>query len=343
MTDAITTTATNTEQAQAIHRDATVLDMCAFYFQGYSPQIEASGATLLNLTVPETSADYDGAVAAVRAHQRLIDADPARLAGVRRVADITAAKASGRVGVIFGFQNARPVGTDLDAIRALWEMGVRVLQLTYNEPNQFGYGCLVPNDEGITPLGRQAVRAMHDAGIVVDVAHVGERTALGAIDAASKPIVLSHANPRALAPNPRNVTDALIKAVAATGGVVGACGWGPICWRGGPRRPDVTDLADYIDYMVNLVGIDHVGVGTDSPCSGIATATRHAAEINAAYPSVTAGFVRQFGAGVEGRYAVPVWDLPLVTQELHRRGYPADGIKRVLGGNFVRVFAHVWH
>jgi membrane dipeptidase len=95
--------------------------------------------------------------------------------------------------------------------------------------------------------------------------------------------------------------------------------------------------------MVNLVGVDHVGVGTDSPCSGPATAAGIVAEINAAYPTVTAGFVTQFGPGVEARFALPVWDLPLLTQELHRRGYKTDAIEKVMGGNFLRVFETVWH
>lgn len=292
--------------------------------------------------MPETSAGYDEAVKAIQRHRTLIDADPQRFVLARRAGDISAAKKDGRIALIFGFQNAKPVGDDLDKLHTFWEMGLRVLQLTYNEPNQFGYGCLVPTDEGLTSLGRQAIREMNDVGLVLDLSHVGYRTAREAIGASSRPVIISHANPRARAANPRNVPDDLIKAVAATGGVVGACGWGPICWRGGPKRPGVDDLVGHLDYMVNLVGIDHVGLGLDSPAAGLGTVAQHAAEINAAYPQVVGGYVAQFGTGLEGRYAVPVEGLPGVTDALQRKGYPADGVRKIMGGNFLRVFTDVW-
>ncbi len=333
---------TISQHAAALHRRTVVIDMCSFYFRGYSEQIAASGATALTLTVPETCADFDEAVAELAHHQRMIDADPVRLTLARRPGEIAAAKAGGRVALIFGFQNGRPIGDDLRRIRTFWELGLRVLQLTYNEHNQFGDGCLVPRDAGLTPLGRRAIREMNDTGIVVDLTHVGYRTSRDAVEASAQPVIISHANPRALADNPRNLPDDLIKAVAATGGVVGACGWGPVCWRGGPRRPGVDDLVAHIDYLVNLVGIDHVGFGTDSPAAGIGTVAEHAAEINRAYPQVVGGFVAQFGTGLEGRYAVPTERLPLLTEALLQRGYPEDGIGKIMGGNFLRVFRDVW-
>ncbi|MDR7419641.1 MAG: membrane dipeptidase [Armatimonadota bacterium] len=329
-------------QAAALHRDAVVIDMCSFYFHGYSPVIAAGGVTALNLTVPEALADYEGAIAAVERHHELIAADPARLVHVRRADDIPAAKAAGKVGLIFGFQNSKPIGDRLDRIQTLWERGVRLIQLTYNEPGVFGDGCLVEVDRGLTPLGRQAIREMQQTGIVVDLSHVGPKTALQAVEAAERPVVVSHANPRATAENPRNVSDELIRAVAATGGAVGVCGWGPICWRGGPEPPGVPDLVVHIDYLVNLVGIDHVGIGTDSSASGTGTVAQHVAEVNALYPSVVGAFVERFGNGLEHRYAVSTDKLPHMTEALLQRGYPADGIKKILGGNFLRVFKEVW-
>lgn len=329
-------------QASALHADAVVIDMCSFYFRGYSPAMAAAGVTALTVTVPEALADYDGAVSAIERHERLIAADPARLVHVKRADDILVAKATGKVGLIFGFQNSKPVANRLSAIGFFWRRGIRVIQLTYNEPGLFGDGCLAEVDRGLTPLGRRAIREMHRVGILIDLAHAGPKTALQAVDTAERPVVVSHANPRATADNPRNVSDELIREVAATGGAVGVCGWGPICWRGDRKPPGVEDLVVHIDYLVDLVGIDYVGIGTDSPASGTGTVARHVAEINALYPAVVGPFIRRFGNELAYRYAVSTDKLPLVTEALLRRGYPAEGIKKILGGNFLRIFKEVW-
>jgi membrane dipeptidase len=330
-------------QAAALHRETVVIDMCSFYFRGYSEPIAAGGVTGLNLTVPEAHAEFPEAVSAIRRHCQLIEADPDRLRHVRGAGDLPAAKAAGQVGLIFGFQNSLPIGEDLDRIQQFQDLGVRVIQLTYNEPGLFGDGCLVAADRGLTSLGRDAIREMNRTGIAVDFSHVGPKTALQGVHVSLTPVIASHSNPRATADNPRNVSDDLIRAVAATGGVVGVCGWGPICWRGTPEPPGVTDLVVHIDYLVNLVGIDHVGIGTDSSASGLGTVAQHVAEVNALYPTVVGTFVAKFGNGLEHRYAVSTDKLPQVTDALLQRGFPVEGIKKVLGGNFLRVFEEVWH
>lgn len=337
-----TETAGGGSGATALHREVVVIDMCAFYFRGYTSEVERGGATALNVTVPDTSADFAEAVAAVEAHSRLIARDPERLAPVRHAGDIVDAKAAGRVGVIFGFQNAAPIGRDLGRLETLWRLGLRVLQLTYNERNLYADGCLEPEDGGLSRLGRDLIREVNRLGVVLDLSHVGRRSSLEAIEASSAPPIISHANPYRLAPNPRNITDEQARAVASTGGVVGVCGWGPICWRGGDTPPGVADFVDHIDYYVDLVGIDHVGFGTDSPAGGLGTVAAHAAQINALYPEVTKAFVDRFGSGLQIRYPVAVWGLTAVTAELSRRGYRREDVGKVMGGNFLRVFQAVW-
>lgn len=330
------------EEAAALHRELVVIDMCTFFFRGYTAEIAASGATALNLTVADPSADFSGVVETMERHARQIESDPAHLILVRRAEDIIAAKQTGRVGLIFGLQNAALIGRDLGRVQTLKHLGLRVLQLTYNERNLFGDGCLETHDGGLSHLGRALIQEMNRLGIVLDLSHAGHRTSLEAIEASERPSIISHANPGRLIPNPRNLSDDQAKAVAASGGVVGVCGWGPICWRGGEAPPGVTDFVDYIEYYVELVGINHVGIGTDSPAGGLSIAAAHAAEINALYPQVTRRFVDRFGEDLETRYAVPVWALPRITEELARRGYAAGDIAKVMGGNFLRVLQEVW-
>jgi membrane dipeptidase len=212
--------------------------------------------------------------------------------------------------------------------------------------NLYGDGCLETANAGLSRLGRRLVREVNDNRILLDLAHVGERTSLEAIEASALPSVISHANPRTLIPNPRNITDDQIRAVARANGVCGVCGWSPILYREsqGSRPPDERDLADSVQYIADLVGIDHVGVGTDSPASGLGTAiaAEHAKEVNAAYPDVTGAYVRNVGERLEDRYGVALWKLPKLTAELARRGFSAQDIGKVMGGNFLRVFAEVW-
>jgi membrane dipeptidase len=325
-----------------VHGDAIVIDLCSFFFEGYSQQMERGRPTALLVTAADVEASFGEVVDSLELHHRQVEADPDRLLLIAGPEDIPRAKTSGRVGIILGLQNSGFIGSRLHRVRALWRLGVRVLQLTYNERNPFGDGCLEPTDAGLSRLGRSAIREMNEVGVVVDLAHAGQRTALEAIEASELPCIVSHANPRRLAPNPRNLTDEVIRAVADSGGLVGVCGWGPICWRGGPSRPTMEDLVAHIEYIVELVGIDHVGVGLDSPASSSPRLFQHAADINTAYPEVVGGFVAQFGQTLDGRYAVSLGELPGLTQALLDRGFPEAHVRQILGLNALRVFQAVW-
>lgn len=332
-----------TQATTSVHEDAIVIDLCSFFFEGYSPAMAQGRPTALLVTAADVEADFGAVVDSLELHLHRIEADPHRLLLVLTADDVPQAKASGRVGVILGLQNSGFIGSKLHRVHTLRRLGVRVLQLTYNERNPFGDGCLESEDAGLTRLGRTVVREMNRAGIVVDLAHAGQRTALEAIEASERPCIVSHANPRRLAPNPRNLTDEVIRAVAESGGVVGVCGWGPICWRGGPSRPTVEDLVAHVEYVAELAGVEHVAVGLDSPASPASPRlSQHAADINTAYPEIVGGYVAQFGHTLEGRYAVSLGELPLLTQALLDRGFPEAHVRQVLGLNALRVFRAAW-
>jgi membrane dipeptidase len=223
-------------------------------------------------------------------------------------------------------------------------MGFRIIQLTYNERNFIGDGCLEAGNAGLSKVGVAMVKAMNRAGILVDLSHCGLRTCREAIDASDKPVAFTHANPSAVTPSPRNKPDDLIRAVAETGGVIGMTAYSPLAvWPDG-GWPDLTAFANMIDYCVSLVGIDHVGVGTDHVEDVYERDyfEQHWGNKSTQYKQVTNvgpwyGFdtknVKDFGSASQ---------FGNVAEALDKKGYKAADIDKVLGGNFMRLFAAVW-
>jgi membrane dipeptidase len=320
-----------------------LVDGCSWTFDGYTDKLAASHATALNLTVAGASEGFLGALDRIQDVLVRINLDPVRLRLARRAADVDVAGAEHAVAIVLNFQNGAPLERDLGRLDLFHALGVRNVQLTYNERNAIGDGCLEPSDAGLSRFGRQVVGRMNELGMVVDLSHTGRRTSLEAMHLSDRPCVFSHANPRALIDNPRNIDDDQIRACADGGGVIGACAWGPILWRGSDDPPGLEDLLDVIEYLAEAVGADHVGVGTDSTSSERDDhIVAHAHEVNAAYPEVTAPFVARFGGTPRHRYPVPIERLPEVARGLTGRGWSSDDIGKVVGGNLLRVWRSVW-
>ena len=136
----------------------------------------------------------------------------------------------------------------IEYIERLYMMGVRVIQLTYNERNRLGDGCVEAANGGLSCLGRSAVQEMNRIGMVVDVSHCGEQTSLDAIEMSSSPVLISHANAKALCPSLRNKSDEVLDTLVENGGVMGVAFWGPMTYKDPDVRPGFEDLLDHIDY-----------------------------------------------------------------------------------------------
>jgi membrane dipeptidase len=260
-----------------------------------------------------------------------------KLMQIETIADVEAARRTGRLGIIFGVQNIAPkIDGDLTLLWNLYKLGLRIAQFTHNDRNALGCGCLEENDTGLTQLGKAAIREMNRIGLLVDLAHGGMKTALDAIDHSETPIIISHANARGLTPHRRNVTDEVIRALAARGGVIGVTFYSPFCQAEGSGRPNVTNVVDHIAYIADLVGIDHVGLGTDHFESE--SEVRYAA-FGAQFADTQRGFSREtvYAEGLER-----VECLPNLTVELASRGFSNEDIRKILGGNHLRLFASVW-
>src|SRR5690606_5314627 len=138
-----------------------------------------------------------------------------------------------KVSLVLGAQDSLFIGNRVARLDTFQRLGLRYMQLTYNHRNLVGDGCAEPTDAGLSRFGRELVPAMASAGIVMDVTHAGPRTALEALRLAKAPAIASHANPKALYDNPRNVSDDVIRAIADTGGVVGCTLPSPFNYAGG--------------------------------------------------------------------------------------------------------------
>ncbi len=256
--------------------------------------------------------------------------------------DLRAVKETGKVGIMITTQDSTQFrnATDVDMF---YQLGQRVAQLTYNTQNGIGAGFLEHRDGGLTIFGHEIVQRMEQVGMIVDLSHCGDQTTLDAIAAAKKPLLFTHASARALLPNClRCKTDDMIRALAAKGGVIGV----PMIRFMVRAAPPVTveHVVDHVDYLIKLVGPEHVGVGSDLDTAGRANEIPRAGEEPVLsqqpnYDRYGAYFTADGGAHVDGlNHPKRIFDL---TEAMVRRKHSDATIALVLGGSFARVFGEV--
>jgi membrane dipeptidase len=261
---------------------------------------------------------------------------------VKDIDGIRAAKDQDKTGIILSFQNASPIENDLDRLGLFHALGVRTIQLTYHERNLLGNGCWERRDEGLSNFGVDAVREMNQLGILIDLSHVGDQTTLEAIETSQKPVAITHANARSFCDHPRNRTEEALKLLADKGGVVGACSFAPFLPNG--HDSTVDDFINAIDNMVDRIGIDHVGIGTDNTQDQPIEFWHYiAAQQGTKFPSTFADdsvpypelCFQPVGMETPAKF-------PLLAEALLTRGYSAEDAVKILGGNWLRLFEEVW-
>jgi membrane dipeptidase len=254
---------------------------------------------------------------------------------VGRVEDLERAKAARKVAVIMGVQNAEQFRSAAD-VKEFYDLGLRCAQLTYNAQNLLGAGATERVDGGLTDYGVEIVKAMNEAGMLIDVSHCGPKTTLDAIELSPKPIAITHSNCRALNDHPRLKTDEAIQALAKKGGVMGITG---VRMFVRDREPTTIEhIVDHIDHVAKLVGIEHVGIGSDADLMGYDDMPRDQYDkLKAAYKASYAFREKIDTDGFD--HPRKVFDL---TAAMLRRGYGAANIQDVLGGNFRRLLGATW-
>lgn len=274
---------------------------------------------------------------------RDIERHPDTFFRIRTAADLTAAKKAKRTGLIYGVQDGVAFETDLDLLDDLYQLGLRVVQPTYNRRNLIGDGCMEPANAGLSRTGIETIEQLNSLGILVDLSHCGRQTSADAIRVSKKPIAFTHTGAAAVADHPRHRTDAELRAVAEKGGVSGVFF---MPYLNGGKQPTAADIIRHLDHMINVAGEDHVSLGTDGTISpaiidqkykdAFAKNTRERKEQGIAAPGETEdGYLFAADLNTPRRFET-------LAQMLADRGYNATRIEKVLGRNLLRVFGDAW-
>ena len=332
------------DQARRLHRDAIVIN-AHDHMLGLEDHLAMRGAGVTAKTLhvsldvviwddePDCYAKYRDVIDgyADRARRTIdlvraqIDAHPGELLLVRCADDILDAHRTGRAGIILGFEGAKPLEDKLERLDEFYELGVRYIQLTWAVRNHVSTGF--DPDAGLTPFGRDVVRRMNELGMVIDVAHIGEKAWHEVAELSSHPIIAGHCGVSALTLGRSEITDERLRLIAATGGVVGLHAVAHIMHPTGKadweERATVDHIVDHADYIRDHAGIDHVALGPDFFPND--EHYRRAIGYNVVY----ADGLRDVGG------------LPNLTAAFLRRGYSEDDVRKVLGGNLLRVYREV--
>jgi membrane dipeptidase len=255
-------------------------------------------------------------------------ADQVELA--RSQADVERINGEGKIAALLAFEGAEPFGQDLAALRLFHRLGLRMLSFAWMRRTAFGDGAW-ENDSrgGLTRLGREALAEMDRLGIIADVSHASDQTTWDILDATAQPVIASHSNARALVDHPRNLSDDMMRAIAASGGVVGAVA---VSAYVAARDASVARWVDHIEHLVAVAGIDHVAIGCDF---------YEEIETMGASHDVPAWGPKR-GLGALALPEMSTWEhLPALTAELLRRGYGEADLRKVYRDNFARVLAAV--
>lgn len=320
------------DQARQLQSDALIWDMTLPYTDYGDPELKVAmlrrmaenGFDVVSLTVGGDWMDLPSAIRSIAKERHYFLGRPDTYVLIESADDITRARRENKLAVAFHFQGANPIAHDLAMVEVYYKLGIRHMLMCYNVKTPVGDGCQELTDGGLSRLGADLVKEMNRVGMLVDVAHTGYRTSMGVFDASSEPVIISHANARALCDHTRNVRDDQIKACAASGGVVGIIAFGPVL--GDDGTPLVDLLVRHVRYVADLVGPQHVGLALDLI----------------------------YDQSVSNRtmwnphfHPRPIPDIPpeemdLIIEGLLRDGFSEADTRGILGGNWLTVAQKVW-
>lgn len=255
---------------------------------------------------------------------------------VRKGEDIRTAQSLGKVGLVFGTQNTSPLEDDLSLVEVFSELGVKIMQLTYNNQNMIGSSCYENNDTGLSRFGRLVIEEMNRVGMIIDLSHVGDRTTLDTIAHSSRPVSITHANPDWIYPSKRNKSREVLTALRDQGGVLGLCLY-PYLMNGAQTTLD--EFCDMVAKTVEFMGVEQVALGTDLTLN---------------WDEEFLKWMRMgrwthkvdYGAGSAASPSWPKWpswfqgpsDFPGIAEALLTKGFAKTEVEAVMGGNWQRFY-----
>jgi membrane dipeptidase len=348
-------TAEEATRARRLHEETRIIDglVAGTYYLDdpeYRDHLRDAGIAAGNLTVGGPDFDFESTAAGVADVRNRLEVNDDIYCLVESIADIDHATQTDRTGIILGFQGANWVGNELSRLRTMSELGVRVVDLTYNRGNTLGDGCCEYRDAGLTMLGRDAVSELNDLGVVIDVSHANDRTTSEIVDRSADPVIASHIGCRALANSQgRAKTDEQLAAIADSGGVNCITPFPPVIRRD-PETHEVLpatirDVLDHIDHAVDIGGVESVAFGGDMSDRTLDQGSiSQGSNLNVwrkTHPEV-------YGAGPTDRMdpypdgLSRYTELHNLTHGLVARGYTDEEVRLIMGGNLRRVFESVW-
>ncbi|MEO9338339.1 dipeptidase [Mesorhizobium sp. SB112] len=251
------------------------------------------------------------------------------------VEDILRAKKAGKTAIVLGMQNTTAFEDQIGYVEILKNLGVGIAQMTYNTQNWVGSGCYEGRDSGLSDFGREVVVEMNRVGMLCDLSHVGPKTSRDVIDASSKPVAYSHCLPAGLKEHPRNKTDNELRYIVEKGGFVGVTMFPPFLQKG--TQSNIDDYVHAIDYVINLVGDDSVGIGTDF--------TQGYGDDFFKWITHDKGFGRkltEFGEIKNPDGIRRISDFPNLAEAMMRAGWKQTKIEKVLGANWLNFLEKSW-
>jgi len=331
-----------------LYKNAIVIDtLCAPFLKMDVPPtpdllaaVRQSGITAINLTISELK--FEDTVENIADVEALVEQHPDAFLIVRQHSDLARAKPENKIGIMLGFQYPGFLEQDPDRIEMFRHLGVRIMQLTYNNRGLFGDGCLEPGNAGLSKAGVAAVKKMNDLGVAVDLSHSGYRTTSEGIAESAKPVLISHSGCAAVYAHPRSKPDDILKSLADRGGYFGVYLMPYVV--ASPTVPTREHVLDHVVHAIEVCGADHVGIGSDGSIQKTVLTAEQRADFDR---HIATRKKLGIAAPEEDRYPyVPDLNGPdhmeVIATELAKRGQPSSVIEKVLGANFHRIIGEIW-